>query len=87
MFPCGSVVGQWDDWTDGLTEEVIDEVPPRSGEVLRASRSVIETLAAATGTTFCWICRLTAFHQRATYEEHKAVHLNEAFGATRVIRQ
>jgi hypothetical protein len=82
----GSLSGRWDDWTDGLAEEVIDDVPPRAGQVLRASRSIVEAIATATGTTFCWICRLTAYHQRVTYEEHEAVQLHEVFGATLVIR-
>jgi hypothetical protein len=82
----GDHVGRWNDWTDGLREEVIDDVPPRSGQVLRATRSAIESFAAATGTTFCWICRLTAFSQSATYEAHKAVHLSQVFGATRIVR-
>lgn len=80
------VLGYWGDWTDGVSEKVIDELPPATGHSLLIPRSVVDQFAAATGSTFCWVCRLTGYTRQHTYEAFKSYSTWRILGATRVVR-
>lgn len=63
-------IGRWVDWADGLGETKFETVPPKSGQVLKVSSTVIEQFARQRNVTFCWLCQLTHY-----YREHQ----NQAF--------
>lgn len=84
--PSGHVYGRWWDWTDGIREKVVDNVPPRSGQVLSLDAALIEQVQDATQSTFCWMCRLTMFDQAQAYEAHRETRVYRFLGGSYVIR-
>lgn len=79
------VVGTWCDWTDGLSEHLVDEVPPSSGQFLLVPRHVIDSLTEATESTYCWICSLTTYSREQPYEAYQSFTDSRVFGATRIV--
>jgi hypothetical protein len=80
------IIGRWNDWTDGMSERIVEEVPPATGQYLQIRRSKLEQFAQATGSVFCWVCRLTGWHREHRYETYKAFTDYREFGGTRIFR-
>lgn len=78
--------GRWFDWTDGLSDRIAEPLPPPSGQALQMPRRLIANFAKETNSTFCWICRLTVYYRKQTYEEYSEYTDCRAFGASHVIK-
>ncbi len=79
------VVGRWCDWTDGLDEHLVDDVPPSSGEFLSMPRHIIDSVAETTESVYCWICSLTTYSREQPYEAYQSFTDSRVFGATRIV--
>lgn len=73
------------DWTDGITERMTANLSPRSGYVLEADPSMVHRFAEASRTTFAWICQLTGYQRRTSYEAFETFTLHKSFGTRSVI--
>ena len=82
----GHAYGRWWDWTDGVREELVDNVPPRTGQVLSLDAATVEQVEEATQSTFCWVCRLTMFDQPRSYGAHRESRMYRLLGGSHVIR-
>lgn len=80
------MVAEWSDWTDSLQERCADNVPPATGQFLRVARKQIERFAAETGSTFCWVCRLTGYHSKSYNKEWERAVTCREFGVSRIVR-
>ena len=78
------LIAKWFDWTDGLTERHHVELPMATGQCLQISRKTIEGFTESTGSSFCWVCRLTGYHRKETYELYQQVRDHREFGCTRI---
>ncbi len=63
VYDLERTIGSWRDWTDGIGETMTAPLPPATGQYLVLKRDLVEQFAADTGSTFCWVCRLVAFHR------------------------
>jgi hypothetical protein len=84
VYENGEVVARWFDWVDGLTERHHPELPMPTGQCLQIRRKTIEDFSESTGSSFCWVCRLTGYHRKETYESYKKVRDHREFGCTRI---
>lgn len=80
----GEVVAKWFDWIDGLTERHHPQLPMATGECLQVRRKIIEDFSESTGSSFCWVCRITGYHREDTYKPYKQVRDHREFGCTRI---
>ena len=81
-----SEAGRWFDWGDGLGDRVSEPLPPPSGQALQIPQQLIAEFAQATSSTFCWVCRLTVYYRKETYEEYSVYSDHRGFGASHVIK-
>ena len=81
----GEVMARWRDWTDGVSETTIDDVPPPGGQALLISREVIDDFADRTNSRFAWICTLTSYYRKHSYEKYEEFKDHREYGATRII--
>jgi hypothetical protein len=65
-----TLVAEWRDWTDGLTEKVTANLPPSTGNVLMLKRDIIKRFEKKTSSEFCWGCCITRFHRDARFERY-----------------
>jgi len=79
------VIAKWHDWTDGLTEFARVDLPPPTGECLVVRKKIIQEFAERTGSSFCWVCRLTAYHRQRDHEEFRQYTDHRVFGGTRIL--
>lgn len=80
-------LGQWHDWTDGLTERRIDVLPAQSGNYLKVERENIERFAERTSSNFCWLCCLTRYYrEHQTYGDFKKYKEFRIFGAANIAK-
>ena len=82
----GRAYGRWWDWTDGVREEIVDTVPPRTGQVLSLDAATVEQVEEATQSTFSWVCCLTMFDQPRSYGAHRESKMYRLLGGTYVVR-
>lgn len=80
------IIACWNDWTEGLGELLADGLPFTTGQYLLVRRQVVEEFAAATGSTFCWVCRTSVYHREHSYDDYQRFTDHRALGATRLIR-
>ena len=80
----GEVIANWFDWVDGLTERHHIDLPMSTGQCLLVRREKIEEFAKSTGSSFCWVCRITGYHRKDNYESYKQVRDHREFGCTRI---
>jgi hypothetical protein len=80
----GQIIAKWFDWVDGLTERCNIQLPMATGQCLTIRRKTIEEFAKSTGSSFCWVCRLTGHHRKDTFQPYKEVHDYREFGCTRI---
>lgn len=79
------ILGTWRDWTDGIEERPVDDTPSAAGEYVVAPREIIDQFMASTRSTFCWICRLTAYIQKDRHTESEQFTDVRAFGASHLV--
>lgn len=84
LFDGTTQIGSWRDWTDGITEEFVNNVPDPHGWVLQVSSDLIDRFAHQSRSTLGWICELRvlhrehqheAFHEFSTYQLHGTTNL------------
>jgi hypothetical protein len=80
----GEIIARWFDWIDALTERHHVDLPMSTGQCLQIRRKTIEEFAKSSGSTFCWVCRITGYHRKDTYESYKQVRDHRSFGCTRL---
>jgi len=81
----GRVAARWSDWTEALRETLPDGLPPATGQYLLAKRDLVGEFAAATGSTFCWVCRLTGYYKEHPGHAHKQFTDHRSFGALGIV--
>lgn len=80
-------IGEWQDWTDGVTERQNRDIPPHNGEYLTLDSQIVADFMEATSSSFCWLCALTRYYRKdkvfGSYEKYTDYRL---FGGSAVIR-
>jgi hypothetical protein len=79
----GNVIGKWNDWTDGLSEKIIDGLPPSTGQFLFQNRQRILEFAEINNAAFCWVCRLNIYQHTNRWDRITDYY---EFGSTRIFR-
>ena len=82
----GQVIARWTDWTHGLREKRVAELPTNTGEMLTMSRSVVQQFAEETSSNFCWVVRLNGFARKDTLREYQNFAEFRIFGASAIIQ-
>lgn len=80
-----SIRAKFTDWTDGVTDRLTANLSPRSGYVLKAETQMVQRFAEASRTAFAWICRLTGYQRRTSYDTFETFTLHKSFGTRSVI--
>jgi len=84
VYENDELVAKWFDWVDGLTERHHPEVPMATGQCLQIRRKTVEDFSESTGSSYCWVCRLTGYHRKDSYGAYKQVRDHREFGCTRI---
>jgi hypothetical protein len=79
----GEVIGKWNDWTDGLSEKMVDGLPLSTGQFLLQNRQRILDFAEINNAAFCWVCRLNVYQHTNRWD--RITNYRE-FGSTRIFR-
>lgn len=82
--PVGVKARLWD-WTDGLSEKLLANLPPRSGYALTADTSIVRGFAQETAMTFVWVCRLSGYHRQYGYGKFEKVVFFRNFGMRNIV--
>ena len=82
----GQVIGRWIDWTHGLCEKRVAELPTCTGEALTMNRSVIQQFAGETSSNFCWVVKLNGFAREDTFRDYQNFTEFRIFGASAIIQ-
>jgi hypothetical protein len=82
----GLDVARWSDWTYKLREMITGDLTPSTGQMLLIRRSLVEHESAKLGGVFAWICKITTYHRRYSYEAFTEAHFVLDFGTTRIVR-
>ncbi|GBE29052.1 hypothetical protein BMS3Bbin04_00059 [bacterium BMS3Bbin04] len=80
-----SALAQWYDWTEGLEDKQIADMPFRHGSVLTLNRDVIDKFVEQHHAKLCWICELKWFTREHSYENPKIESVYFIVGATQII--
>lgn len=84
VYEGDDVVGKWFDWLDGLTERYNVKLPMPTGQCLQIRAKTIDDFAKATGSSFCWICRLTTYYRKDTLRPYQEIQDFRDYGCTRI---
>jgi hypothetical protein len=79
------LVARWSDWTDGLSEKLVDDLPPSTGCALAVERDVIEEFEQRYRSRFCWVSTLTTFTRSSTHDPYDSFRDSRIFGGTRLV--
>jgi hypothetical protein len=74
------LVARWSDWTQGLKERQKGRLPPPSGQVLLAPRSIVRQFSAKFSANFCWLVRLHVWTREHSYEDYEETHFDRTYG-------
>lgn len=78
------IIGRWVDWTDGVTEQLTRNLPPRCGQVLYLRRETVDAFAKEHACVLCWVCRVTSYSRQYGAGDFKASDTFQLFGETRL---
>jgi hypothetical protein len=84
VYEGDDTVAKWFDWLDGLTERYNVQLPMPTGQCLQIRAKTIDAFAQATGSSFCWICRLTAYHRKDTFQPFQEIRDYREYGCARI---
>ena len=79
-------IGQWLDWTDGLEETKLKDIPSKSGQMLQVHSTIIEEFAQQNTMDFCWLCQLTSYYREYKSQEFTSFQEQRLFGASYILR-
>ena len=79
-------IGQWLDWTDGLEETKLKDIPSKSGQMLQVHSTIIEEFAQQNTMDFCWLCQLTSYYREHKSQEFTSFQEQRLFGASYIFR-
>lgn len=80
-----NVIARWTDWTDGLREQQLANLPPATGQCLLVKRDLINSFSASSRSRFCWVWRMTGYHRQHDYQEFETLSFEGQLGASNVI--
>lgn len=78
-------IARWYDWTDGLSEKLVADSSPATGQCLEVRRDIIEDYARETGSKFCWVAQISSYHRQYQFQQFKRISDYRHFGATNII--
>jgi hypothetical protein len=81
----GQPLGQWRDWTAGVTETQSANLTPRTGETLILRRSAVDDFANTHGYTFCWACRVVGFQREHSFGKYDQFSICRVIGANNIV--
>ncbi|MEX2299894.1 MAG: hypothetical protein WD733_03090 [Bryobacterales bacterium] len=79
-------VARWVDWTYNLREMTTANITPSTGQMLLIRRSLVEREAARLGGVFAWLCKVTTYDRKYSYQPFNKDHFALDFGTTRIVR-
>lgn len=79
-------LGNWLDWTDGLRETTVGDLPSLTGQRLLVPRAIIEDFEKESESTFCWLCRITGYVRNSGYDIFKTWSESRVLGASLLMR-
>lgn len=82
-----ATIGRWVDWTDGVGELLLRNLPPRSGQVLYLKRDAVDAFSKQHGFVLCWVCRIMSFSRKHGTGDFDQSDSYQLFGETRLIRR
>ena len=85
VFEGDAQIGTWQDWTDGVTEEFVSDVPHSSRLALVTSWDLVDKFSRLSRSTFGWICELKIFHRKHEYENIRELSTYHLYGTTNLI--
>jgi hypothetical protein len=65
---------------------LVDSVGPRNGQHLLLARDVVDEFSARTGSVFCWICAVTCYYRKHSYDEFQVYRDFRVLGGSRIVR-
>ena len=84
VYEGDDIVAKWFDWLDGLTERYSVQLPMPTGQCLQIRAKTIDDFAMTTGSSFCWICCLTAYHRKDTFQLYQEIRDYREYGCSRI---
>ena len=80
------VLGHCLDWTDGLRETTVGNLPSLTGQRLLVPKSIVKDFEEQSESTLCWLCRVTGYVRESGYELFKTWSESRILGASLVAR-
>jgi hypothetical protein len=85
LFEGANQIGTWQDWTDGVTEEFINDLPYPHGWMLLVRSDLVDKFSHLSHSTLCWICEVKMFHRKHEYENFNKFSTHHLYGTTNLI--
>ncbi|MFC2009718.1 hypothetical protein ACFLT3_02185 [Chloroflexota bacterium] len=85
IFAGDAEIGSWQDWTDGVTEELLDGAGEPHGWTLEISSDLVDEFARKSHSTYSWICALKILHRKHHYESFSEFSTYQLYGTTNLI--
>lgn len=86
VFDGATEIGSWQDWTDGVTEEFVNDTPHPHGWALSASWDLLEKFTRQSRSTLGWICEVKVLHREHEHESFRELSTYQLYGTTNLIR-
>lgn len=85
IFDGAAQIGSWQDWTDGVTEEFVNDVPHPHGWALEASWDLVDKFARQSRSTLSWICEVKVLHREHEHENFREFSIYQLHGTTNLV--
>lgn len=81
-----ALIARWSDWSQGVSALFVEDLPPATGSILVAPRSVVDRFSEATGMKLAWAWELTSHFREHSYLKFTVHRMYFDHGTSRVIR-
>lgn len=85
VFDGDTEIGTWQDWTDGVTEEFVNDLPHPHGWALCTPWDLVDKFSRLSHSTFSWICEVKGFHREQEHEKFREFSTYQLYGTTNLI--
>jgi len=85
IFEGTTQIGTWQDWTDGVTEEFVNDLPHPHGWALLVHSDLVDEFSRLSHSTFGWICEVKVFHREHEHEDFREFSTHQLYGTTNLI--